>query len=172
LLRPGWLSSLGPGRPNEEGREQLRGLTTERLFAPQRIRDEDMAAACLAGLWLLHDCLDESHTLSQELYTAEGSYWHAILHRREPDPWNSKYWFRRVGDHPIYPELCAEAVKLAADTSCPSLLAERKWDAAAFVDLCAKHADPDTAAHDFCRRVQRAEWDLLFEHCYRRAVGR
>ena len=44
-----------------------------------------MAACCLCGLWLLHDFLDESHSLSQEITTDTGSYWHGIMHRREPD---------------------------------------------------------------------------------------
>ena len=56
-----------------------------------------MAAACLAGLWLHHNFLDESHTLSQDIDTTTGSYWHAIMHRREGDYGNAKYWLHRVG---------------------------------------------------------------------------
>ena len=66
-----------------------------------------MAEGCLAGLWLLYDFLDESHTISQSLDTLEGSYWHGIMHRREPDYENAKYWFRRVPVHPIHAELAA-----------------------------------------------------------------
>src|SRR5438874_740571 len=80
-----------------------------RAFPPSAVRDQDMAAACLAGLWLYHDFLDEAHRISQELDTTTGSYWHGLVHRREPDFSNAKYWFRRVGDHAIFPALQAAA---------------------------------------------------------------
>jgi hypothetical protein len=62
-----------------------------------------------AGLWLLWDCLDESHEISQTM-EGKGSprtadYWHGIMHRREPDASNASYWFRRVGDHPAFHQL-------------------------------------------------------------------
>src|SRR5450432_255553 len=57
----------------------------------------------VAGLWLYFSCLDEAHAVAQDLETPEGSFWHGILHRREPDPANAAYWFRRVGQHPVFP---------------------------------------------------------------------
>src|SRR5688572_27301328 len=47
--------------------------------------DAALAAAVRAGLLLWADHSDASHAISQQLETAEGSYWHGILHRREPD---------------------------------------------------------------------------------------
>ncbi len=52
-----------------------------------------------SALWLLSGELDRSHTISQQFESAEGSYWHGIMHRREGDFGNAKYWFRRVGSH-------------------------------------------------------------------------
>jgi hypothetical protein len=89
LLQERRLAPLGPGSPNLRRRPRLQALTVEQAFAPHRVRDRDAAAACLAGLWLYHDFLDESHTISQGLHTPEGSYWHALMHRREPDFSNS-----------------------------------------------------------------------------------
>src|SRR5262245_53176291 len=97
LLTPERPCPLGPGRPNTAARDRLAALTVEALCAPQPVRAADMARCCLAGLWLLHNYLDESHGISQDVETPGGSFWHAILHRREPDAWNSKYWWRRVG---------------------------------------------------------------------------
>ena len=73
-----------------------------------------MAACCIAGVWLLHDFLDESHTISQGIDTPSGSFWHAIMHRREGDFSNAKYWFRRVGQHPVFDALGQRAAELAA----------------------------------------------------------
>lgn len=50
----------------------------------------------LSGLWLLAGELDRSHTLSQSIETATGAYWHGMMHRREENFWNSKYWLRFV----------------------------------------------------------------------------
>src|SRR5262245_25063275 len=57
------------------------------------LRNGLAAQACLAGLWLLANDLNASHRISQELETPEGSYWHAVMHRREGDYGNAKYWF-------------------------------------------------------------------------------
>src|SRR5262245_27937857 len=93
------LAPLGPGRPDPTARRELEAL--DEVAFGGRVADRDMASACRAGLWLAFGFLDESHTISQDLHTAEGSYWHALMHRREPDAGNAMYWFRRVGHHPV-----------------------------------------------------------------------
>src|SRR5437868_1859455 len=93
LLSERRLMPLDPGQPNEKVRRQLESLSLPAAFAPHPIVDEDMARACLAGCWLYHDFLDPSHELSQEIATPTGSYWHGLMHRREPDFSNAKYWF-------------------------------------------------------------------------------
>ena len=55
-----------------------------------------------AGLFLLNDDLPRSHALAQTLQgDALGDFWHAIIHRREGDWDNARYWFGRVGPEPI-----------------------------------------------------------------------
>src|SRR5437879_5291075 len=110
------LMSLGPGSPNAKVRTQLQALTLESAFG-HTTQDQDMAKCCLAGLWLYHHFLDESHTLSQEIHTNSGGYWHGLMHRREPDYSNAKYCFQRVGSHPIFEILGVEAKEIAADDS-------------------------------------------------------
>ncbi|HUY88880.1 MAG TPA: hypothetical protein VMV10_09115 [Pirellulales bacterium] len=175
LLAPERLNELGPGTPNRVAGEPLASLSAESLAAPHAVVDRRMAAACQSALWLYHDFLDESHAISQELDTIEGSYWHGILHRREPDYTNAKYWFRRVGSHPIGPELAAAARALAeaapADRSAEFLNTQAEWDHFRFVDLCQAATAGRSAAELLCRRIQQREWELLFDYCYRRACA-
>ena len=83
LLRQPPANPLGPGSPNESFRSRLSALTADAILGEQPVTDRDMAVCCLAGLWLYHDFLDESHHLSQEIETSSGSYWHGLMHRRE-----------------------------------------------------------------------------------------
>jgi hypothetical protein len=132
-----------------------------------------MAACCVSGVWLLHDFLDESHTISQGIETPSGSFWHAIMHRREGDFGNAKYWFRREGQHPVLEEL-ADVVASLRDSN--QRLGETRlrvgegFDPFAFVDRCeaAVGGGPDV---EQCVEIQQAEWERLFDYCYRAAVG-
>ncbi|MCA9135722.1 MAG: hypothetical protein KDB00_03160 [Planctomycetales bacterium] len=60
---------------------------------------------CLSGFWLVAGDIHRSHSISQEIGSAEGSFLHGIMHRREGDFGNSKYWFRRVGSHPVFEQI-------------------------------------------------------------------
>jgi hypothetical protein len=175
LLQPR-LMALGPGEPVLEQRPRLERLSPEHLLKPgQSLADQSAAACCLAGLWLLYDFLDECHRICQRISTAEGSYWHAIMHRREPDEGNSKYWWRRVGNHAIFPQLAREASALASKfgqlPSYATWLADgQRWDPFSFVDLCATVRDTGSPLELLCQQIQLAEWRLLFDYCYARAV--
>lgn len=172
LLREELLPQLTVGAPLRVYEAAL-AQPIDSLFAPAKIIDRDFAQACRAGLWLYFDFFDESHAISQDLETPEGSYWHAILHRREPDYGNAKYWFRRVGRHPAFEPLREAAIELTRAAGIPAgsdfLVEQRTWDPFAFVDLC-EAACQGKADEMLCRKIQRREWDLLFDYCYRRAV--
>lgn len=169
------LPELGPGKPNMTVRPQLVAIKVESAFAGQRVVDDDAARCCISGLWLLHDFLDESHTISQEIHTNDGSYWHGIMHRREPDYGNAKYWFRRVPQHSVFETLAEEAKQLATtsqlDAPAEYLTSQTSWDAFRFVDLCEAVARGRSSSQQLARQIARREWGLLFDYCYRKALG-
>lgn len=52
----------------------------------------------LHALWQeAHGNWDEAHALAQDVDTPDGAWVHAYLHRREGDPGNAAYWYRRAG---------------------------------------------------------------------------
>ena len=169
------LPLLGPGKPVRSVADSLRSLDVTELFAPHQIQDSHAAQCCLSALCLAYDYLAESHTISQEIPSAEGSYWHGIMHRREPDYGNAKYWFRRVGGHPIFPQLAVRAAQLAAtaplDAPAKFLAEGGNWNPDQFIDLCEAIARGRSSAEQLARQVAHAEWQLLFDHCWQQATG-
>jgi hypothetical protein len=120
--------------------------------------------AALSGLWLYLDCFDESHKVAQEDESREGSLWHAISHRREPDYGNASYWFRQVGNHPVYPAV-VEAVRQVPGGRLPLT---DKWDPHAFVALCEEAEHEGGAIETYALAVQRVEWEIVFDYCARK----
>jgi hypothetical protein len=170
LLRENRLAPLGPGTPNKSARPRLEALTDKTLLAPHEVRDSNMAASCRAGLWLYHDFLDEAHTISQKINTPTGSYWHGLVHRREPDYSNAAYWFRRVGKHPVFDALAEETRQLATASSV-GVVVPSPWDPFWFIEYCEACASGKEPGEHFARLVQEREWDLLFAYCRRQAIG-
>src|SRR5579863_995376 len=79
---------------SEVARQRLGAATAQDWFAGAFAPD-----AALAGLYVYFSCFEEAHRVAQDIETPEGSYWHAIVHRQEPDAGNAAYWFRQVGRH-------------------------------------------------------------------------
>lgn len=165
---------LLPGTVHQPMRATLEALDIDQAFAPHRIDDADAAQCCLSALWLRYDFLNESHEISQQIETPSGSYWHGIMHRREPDYGNAKYWFRRVGRHPVFAQLLNAARAETANTTLPvlrSLVELSAWDPYRFVDLCQHAADDRGELQLIVRTIALREWELLFDYCYRQAIG-
>lgn len=167
-------SPLAPKSPlpgTKSQRRWIAELTSAQLLGD--VRSSTDAVAFLAGLSQLHDDLDASHQASQSIEGRgkhrAGDYWHAIMHRREPDYANSKYWFRHVGEHPIFPTLGQYCAQLASQSSDPQITdwsnrlqqGRHGWHALTFVDLCQTAATGPDPLRSFAERLQRREMWLL-----------
>jgi hypothetical protein len=145
----GRLMPLAGGQCSSADAYALLKATNARQLFPRSRAPE----AALAGLYLYFSCWNEAHEIAQGIPSPEGSYWHAIVHRQEPDDANAAYWFRHVGRHAIFPALARAA-------SQPS------WDPLPFIELCAKaRAHPGSELERGALQLQRAEWQLLFHFC-------
>lgn len=165
---------VGSGDGFEPAREQLSAVAPRELVTGTFRREGD-AKAMLAGLWLWHDFLDESHAISQSLDNSTGSSWHAIMHRREGDFSNAKYWYARCASHPALQTLTVQASSylnpFPADKSLLKITMNG-WSGPAFVDLVETvHRKPDDPRRKAAVALQQLEWRVLFDHCTRAAAG-
>ena len=120
----------------------LRSITSANLLEDGR--GHPLLDVAIGAMWLWHDFIDEAHKISQDNESPEGSWLHAIVHRREGDFSNSKYWYAR----------CASLAQSAGGRE--------------LVDLVASvHDKPNDPRYATASSQQRAEWRALFKHCVR-----
>jgi hypothetical protein len=160
-LRPMPLAPVSGNWASNAARAELKRRKARDLFT-----NSVSPEGALAGLYLYFSCLEEAHSIAQDLNTREGSFWHGIMHRQEPDAGNAAYWFRQVGSHPIFPALQFEANKARFVTGA-------EWDPFAFIDFCeAARVRGGSHEEDIAMQVQLAEWQLLFDYCAREKAPR
>lgn len=128
---------------------------------------EKLPLSVQSGILLFLGQWNQAHDIAQDLHTPEGSYWHAVIHRQEPDAWNSGYWFRRVGAHPVYPSLAKKIhsiESLKGKTS--EFLLHGKWDPIRFIEFCEKAShSPGSSEENLAIEIQHLEWGLLMNYC-------
>ncbi|HET6327927.1 MAG TPA: hypothetical protein VFG04_24805 [Planctomycetaceae bacterium] len=150
-----------------------------------KVQSNPDAIAVAAGLMEMHD-LGASHELAQSIegqgQHRAGDYWHAIHHRREPDASNAKYWFRKVGSHPIHEALAIASRSFlsvevildqasATDKVIERLAPNGVWDSFAFVDFCNQSlASKDSRLVWIARQLQFLEMTLLLDSAYEDAT--
>ena len=162
LFDPADAPGLGPDpRPGRWSIAQV-DAALERVFSARSLDAGQRALVrALALLW--HDHLDEAHEIVQDHADGDGAYLHGIMHRREPDYWNAKYWFRRVGGHPFFGSFGAVAASLPGGDA---FVVGGMFESAAFVDAVevAVRGRASAAAEKRLEAIQAEEFCRLFAH--------
>lgn len=178
------LLDLAPAGPQPEWRWLPGAISSlaDLEWLPRVVSEVDVTAL-KAGVLLMHDFVDESHRYSQSIEGEGehqlGDYWHAILHRREPDFFNAKYWFRQIGQQPGFTTLARLADAKLRSCSSPRSLewnqrlgSAQQWKPLAFVDLCEScQSANDPELMQATQEIQLAEMLLLLRQTYQQAIG-
>ena len=134
--------------------------------------DAPMSELCRAGFLMFNDDLARAHDIVQAIGSSTGSFWHAIMHRREGDFSNANYWWNRTGDHPVFDELHDMVLHRVPEFGfLDELRGAPTWIPQTFNEWCEKSAETgesDTAL----REVQRLEMKLLLQWCASQVGGR
>jgi len=168
------LPPLYPTQPWDNAlSQQIQQAADEELFGPAAPGGGPAAMkdACRAGLLLWNDDLESSHGIVQDLGDATGSFWHAIMHRREGDAANSHYWWRKTGAHPAFDDVYSEAMSVLDNESngeaqdfAEVLKRAGTWVPMEFVGRC-EMARRGQLQSDWLQRVQVAEMRGLLAWC-------
>lgn len=165
LDEPG-LAELGPGpRSGADSLSTLNGKIDDLFSQHGRPRKAELIRSLIL-LW--QDHLEPSHCISQGEHNPDGSLVHAIMHRREPDYSNAKYWWRSTGDHSCFPDIAAKVAPMVESdrTLSDQILPGGEWDSYGFTDAVAQgiREPADSPRHQLLKEIQRAETEAVLEH--------
>lgn len=150
------------------------------LFAPSTLRDESMATAIRALLYLWNGWIDESSMYAQGARPKESLFILGLSERHHGNASQAKAFFLQLHDHPIYPSLAKIANELIATSPDESLKRFREilrlngtWEPYVFIDIYEQARVDETkiTIGDFVRQMQGQEFSLLFGHCYKAVTG-
>ena len=160
------LKALIPKAPlDSELVRRLRETGDDLLAGEKVLADPTMFALVRGGLFYVLDALPDAHAIFQEAGDDEGAYWHGMLHRREGDFDNARYWFRRAGTLPFFAE-----THRAACVHSEIMARQSNWDPYLFTGQCeqARFGDDDLTGE--MQALQRVEFDAIFDYCWRQSA--
>lgn len=157
--------SIGPSARGERSsisqiEDSFRDLQQDQSWS------DELKALMKSLVLLWHDHLDECHSICQDYGHPEASYIHGMMHRREGDSGNARYWFRRalpLDDMPHLAQDLAHAFKsLSGNAPTFKFLTSEDWDPIGFVNACQDGNDLQSLVW-----IQASEFHALANHLIR-----
>ncbi len=167
FLQEKLLEKLIPSEPlDREMVRRIRGADDAIISGNQPLNNAEMFALVRGGLLYAVDAIDEAHAIFQGAKGDLGSYWHGMMHRREGDFDNARYWFRRAGVLPVFSEMHREAAEVSA-----LMGRQTNWDPYLFTGECEQARFGETESLKELANLQRAEFEVLFDYCWRKSFA-
>jgi hypothetical protein len=167
LARSELLSRLQPKEPLFWAlSDQFRSMDDATLAGGKAIKDPAQFTLVRGAILYALDELDAAHQIFQEDHSELGSYWHGMMHRREGDFDNARYWFRRAGRLTLF-----HAMHAASRGVSSTMSRQETWDPYLLTGECEQVR---FGAHELtqeCQRLLRVEFDVLLAYSWEKGVG-
>ncbi|WP_052476179.1 hypothetical protein [Cohnella kolymensis] len=169
------LPPLSPAHIWHPGLDAEIAALPEADLAAGRPDGELSAPAWKAALHLWNDSLEAAHSLIEHLDTQTGSAVHGIIHRREGDYDNARYWVRRTGDHPAYHSLQIRVQAQLRQQRLPAgavgealaaMIGQGSWNPYLFtnvIEIQETRSSDDTARH-ILEQLQQLELEAMLRY--------
>jgi hypothetical protein len=162
---PNLLGKLTPREPLDwELVCRVRDADDATLSDGRRVTVPAAFALVRGGLLYAADALDAAHRFFQDAPSDLGSYWHGMMHRREGDFDNARYWFRRAGTLG-----CSSALHRAASEVSADVARQPGWDPYLFTGQCEQARFGAEELVPELVKLQRIEFDALFDYSWRQS---
>jgi hypothetical protein len=166
LREPELFKKLIPTETLHRGERDAVKNSDEQTIAGDQPKIRAPAFALVrGGLLYALDAIHEAHVYFQDASGDLAAYWHGMMHRREGDFDNARYWFRRAGIQPFF-----AVAHSAATAHSPDMARQSNWDPYLFTGECeqAKFGAENVAE---LLALQRVEFEAAFDYTWRQAVG-
>ena len=144
---------------------RIRESTDGQLTDGKAIANEEFFPLVRAALLYAADAMDESYRIASKIADDTAVYWCGMNHRREGDFFNARSCFRRVGKHPVYELLQSRASEFSADVA-----KQWGWDPYLFVGMCEKEKFGENKHVSELLKLQRIEFETMFDYVWRKSV--
>ena len=166
FMAEGMLRKLIPSEPlDRELVRRIRSADDATVSGAGTIGDPAMFALVRGGLLYAADAIDEAHVIFQDNKSDLGSYWHGMMHRREGDFDNARYWFRRAGVLPVF-----SSIHRAASEHSALMARQSNWDPYLLTGECEQTRFGAADGLDELVALQRVEFEELFDYCWRKSA--
>ena len=167
FLHEGLLEKLTPTEPlSYDLLIRLREADDAVLSGGRVIVRPENFALVRGGLLYAIDAIHEAHTFFQDAPGDLGAYWLGMMHRREGDFENARHWFRRAGALPCFSALHRAAGGFSAD-----MARQPSWDPYLLTGECERARFGAEESGAALARLQRAEFEGVFDYTWRQSGG-